>query len=66
MLGYAQLETTRSIYLAPVVDLQLRSLLGDFAAAPGPLPEDALTRLFKRMACESEGIQDLEDRPVGR
>lgn len=52
--------------LAPVADLQLRSLLGDFTAAPGPLPEDALTSLFTRLARESEGIQDLEDRPVGR
>ncbi|MFE1895214.1 site-specific integrase [Streptomyces yangpuensis] len=66
LLGHAQLETTRSIYLAPVADLQLRSLLGDFTAGAGPLPEDALTSLFARLARESEGIQDLEERLVGR
>ncbi|MFF2852525.1 hypothetical protein ACFVT5_40450 [Streptomyces sp. NPDC058001] len=48
-------------YLAPVADLQLRSMLataGDRVEAP--MPE--LDAVFTRIARESEGIQDLDSR----
>ncbi|MEU1090086.1 site-specific integrase [Streptomyces sp. NPDC005892] len=66
LLGHAQLETTKHIYLAPVADLQLRSLLADFRPADGPLSEGELTEVFARLARESEGIQDLDDQLVAR
>ncbi|QHA09632.1 tyrosine-type recombinase/integrase [Streptomyces broussonetiae] len=64
LLGHAQLETTREIYLAPVADLQLRSLL--LEPAP-PLGEAArsdawVTSLLARIARESDHIQDLNER----
>lgn len=63
LLGHAQRETTRDIYLAPVADLQLRSLLAD---APelntGRRPMD---ETFARLAREAEGIQDVDDRLEG-
>lgn len=62
LLGHAQLETTKAVYLAPVADLQLRSLLADFVPADGPVSEQELAGLFARLARESEGIQDLDDR----
>ncbi|MFH8559867.1 hypothetical protein [Streptomyces sp. NPDC017988] len=49
-----------------MADLQLRSLLAQAASAHGPVLEDELTSLFARLARESEGIQDLEDRLVAR
>ncbi|MFF8234006.1 hypothetical protein [Streptomyces caelestis] len=52
--------------LAPVADLQLRSLLTDFQPADGPVSEGELTSVFARLARESEGIQDLDDKLVGR
>ncbi|MFJ5548621.1 site-specific integrase [Streptomyces sp. NPDC093225] len=66
LLGHAQLETTRSVYLAPVADLQLRSLLADFVPAGGTVAEEELTGLFARLARESEGIQDLDERLADR
>lgn len=66
LLGHAQLETTKGIYLAPVADLQLRSLLADHLPAAGPVSEGDLTELFTRLARESEGIQDLDDQLVTR
>jgi hypothetical protein len=47
-------------YLAPVADLQLRSML-DAIDGPtqGPMPE--LDTTFARIARESEGIQDFGD-----
>ncbi|MEW2068294.1 site-specific integrase [Streptomyces sp. NPDC007346] len=64
LLGHAQLETTKHIYLAPVADLQLRSLLADYVPAGGPVSEEDLTSLFTRLAQESEGIQDLDEQLV--
>ncbi|WP_405875684.1 hypothetical protein [Streptomyces sp. NBC_00005] len=66
LLGHAQLETTKAIYLAPVADLQLRSLLADFAPAGGPVSEQELAGLFTRLARESEGIQDLDEKLVAQ
>ncbi|OOQ55355.1 integrase [Streptomyces antibioticus] len=66
LLGHAQLETTRAIYLAPVADLQLRSLLADVTPVEGPVSEEELTVLFTRLARESVGIQDLDEKLVTR
>ncbi|MFF0405653.1 site-specific integrase [[Kitasatospora] papulosa] len=67
LLGHAQLETTRDIYLAPVSDLQLRSLM----AEPEPMEgggegwsEDRITSLLARISEESEGIQDIDVKLV--
>ena len=47
-------------YLAPVADLQLRSMLaGAGEPAAAPMPE--LDAVFARVARESAGIQDLDD-----
>ncbi|MCX5309012.1 site-specific integrase [Streptomyces sp. NBC_00160] len=64
LLGHADLETTRAIYLAPVADLQLRSLL-ESAPLPGhdeAESERSLDELFARVARETEGIQDIDAR----
>ncbi|MFD8474891.1 tyrosine-type recombinase/integrase [Streptomyces globisporus] len=66
LLGHAQLETTKHIYLAPVADLQLRSLVADYVPAGGPVSEEELATLFTRLARESEGIQDLDEQLVAR
>ena len=67
LLGHAQVETTREIYLAPVSDLRLRALLADPSPAdPGcgaPSP-DWVTGLLARIARESEGIVDLDEHLV--
>jgi site-specific recombinase XerD len=69
LLGHAQVETTREIYLAPVSDLQLRALLADPSpvdpgfGAPSP---DWVTGLLARIARESEGIVDLDEQLVRR
>ena len=47
-------------YLAPVADLQLRSMLSG-AAEPIAAPVPELDAVFARVARESEGIQDLDD-----
>jgi hypothetical protein len=61
LLGHASRETTVERYLAPVADLQLRSMLaGVDQPAGAPMPE--LDELFARIARQSEGIQDLDDR----
>jgi integrase len=60
LLGHAQRETTRGIYLEPVADLQLRSLLADVPVPEaGRMPMDAV---FARLTREAEGIQDVDDR----
>ncbi|RSN54018.1 integrase [Streptomyces sp. WAC 04229] len=66
LLGHAQVETTRDIYLAPVADLRLRSLLAD----PAPLAKGAaapsvqwVSELLARIARESEGVQDVDIAP---
>ncbi len=63
LLGHATRETTCDIYLAPVADLQLRSLL---ATAPASRAGDAATgsldSVFARLAREAEGIQDIDDK----
>lgn len=67
LLGHARMETTREIYLAPVSDLQLRSLLTE----PEPVEvgaeersADRVTSLLARIAEESEGIQDIDAKLV--
>ncbi|MEU2911929.1 integrase [Streptomyces massasporeus] len=61
LLGHAYLETTRERYLAPVADLQLRSLL---ATAPSSREDgqsvSAMDEVFARLAREAEGIQDID------
>ncbi|WP_335992359.1 site-specific integrase [Glycomyces sp. MUSA5-2] len=52
LLGHASVETTRNIYLAPVADLQLRSLLTD-----EDLPD--IAGLLARLAAASDRILDL-------
>ena len=60
LLGHASRETTVERYLAPVADLNLRSMLaGAGEPAAAPMPE--LDAVFARVARESEGIQDLGD-----
>jgi integrase len=61
LLGHASRETTVDRYLAPVADLQLRSMLaGAGSPAGAPMPE--LDAVFARIARESEGIQDIDAR----
>jgi hypothetical protein len=60
LLGHASRETTVDRYLAPVADLQLRSMLtGAGEPVAAPMPE--LDAVFARVARESAGIQDLDD-----
>jgi integrase len=60
LLGHSSRETTVERYLAPVADLQLRSMLGG-AGEPIAAPMPELDAVFARVARESEGIQDLDD-----
>jgi integrase len=54
LLGHASEETTRNIYLAPVSDLQIRSLLtGD--------DDPGVTELLSRIARASERVLDSEE-----
>jgi integrase len=53
LLGHANVETTRDIYLAPVADLQLRSLLVDDDLSD-------VTELLTRLAAASNRILDSE------
>ncbi len=65
LLGHASRETTIDCYLAPVADLQLRSLLaGASQKDPAPIPE--LDATFARIAQESLGIQDVDARLQSR
>lgn len=65
LLGHASRETTVDRYLAPVADLQLRSMLaGASEAASAPIPQ--LDRTFARIARESVGIQDIDTRMAPR
>ena len=64
LLGHADVETTRRIYLAPVSDLQLHSLIS--SPAPGSVaPEggaaDDVSWILARLAAETGTIQDLID-----
>jgi integrase len=59
LLGHASRETTVRHYLAPVADLNLRSMLtGASEPIAAPMPE--LDAVFARVARESEGIQDFD------
>jgi hypothetical protein len=63
LLGHSSREVTVNHYLAPVADLQLRSMLAtarDDEADRAPMPEQDV--LFARVAAQSEGIQDIDDR----
>lgn len=60
LLGHASRQTTVERYLAPVADLQLRSMLAD-AADPVRAPMPELDDVFARIAKESVGIQDIDD-----
>ncbi len=60
LLGHASRETTVDRYLAPVADLQLRSMLAD-ADDPVPAPMPELDAVFTRIAKQSVGIQDIDD-----
>ncbi len=63
-LGHASRETTVNWYLAPVADLELRSMLaGADEPAAAPMPE--LDAVFARIARESDGIQDIDDLGQG-
>jgi hypothetical protein len=59
LLGHASRDTTVDRYLAPVADLNLRSML---AGAPEPIaaPMPELDAVFARVARESDGIQDVD------
>jgi site-specific recombinase XerD len=59
LLGHASRKTTVDWYLAPVADLELRSMLAG-AAEPVAAPMPELDAVFARVARESEGIQDLD------
>lgn len=61
LLGHSSREVTIRHYLAPVADLQLRSMLATKdGLATGPMPD--LDSVFTRIARESEGIQDVDAR----
>ncbi|MEV0259006.1 site-specific integrase [Streptomyces sp. NPDC050732] len=62
LLGHASRETTVEHYLAPVADLQLRSLLATAPAAQAAPVAGTLDGVFARLAREAEGIQDIDDR----
>ncbi|MFF7019913.1 tyrosine-type recombinase/integrase [Streptomyces klenkii] len=65
LLGHSSIETTRDIYLAPVADLQLRSLLDTaplLGGDAGVMAEGSMDELFARVARETEGIQDIDER----
>jgi integrase len=60
LLGHADVETTKRHYLAPVVHLQLESILAA-AEASGPDRDDGdLNGVFARLARETSGIQDID------
>ncbi|MGW3690288.1 site-specific integrase [Streptomyces sp. NPDC005125] len=61
LLGHASRDTTVKHYLAPVADLQLRAMLATADdRIEAPMPE--LDAVFARIARESEGIQDIDER----
>jgi site-specific recombinase XerD len=60
LLGHASRETTVQHYLAPVADLQLRSMLAG-ASEPIAAPMPELDAVFAKVARASESIQDLDD-----
>ncbi len=61
LLGHVTRETTVERYLAPVADLNLRAMLAN-AETPLAAPMPELDAVFARVAAESEGIQDIDDR----
>ena len=61
LLGHSSREVTIRHYLAPVAELQLRSMLATEDGMPaGPMPD--LDSVFTRIARESVGIQDIDAR----
>ncbi|WP_330452235.1 site-specific integrase [Streptomyces sp. NBC_00869] len=62
LLGHASRETTVEHYLAPVADLQLRSLLATASVSEAGEAPGSLDSVFARLAREAEGIQDIDDR----
>lgn len=62
LLGHSSRETTVKHYLAPVADLQLRAMLASADDDPDEAPMPALDAVFARVARESEGIQDIDER----
>jgi site-specific recombinase XerD len=63
LLGHSSRDTTIKHYLAPVADLQLRSMLATANDdKPDRAPMAELDAVFARIAAESEGIQDIDDR----
>lgn len=70
LLGHSDLSTTLDHYLAPVSDLQLRSLLSgpDQIAGsvtdPAERGEDQVAALLARLACDSDDIQDVHGAVV--
>ncbi len=71
LLGHASRDTTIRHYLAPVADLQLRSMLAaadtsDSGAPPSsPMPE--MDAVFARIAEQSDAVQDFgPDLPADR
>ncbi|GEC06044.1 hypothetical protein SSP24_36990 [Streptomyces spinoverrucosus] len=62
LLGHASRQTTVDIYLAPVADLHLRAMLTTADDDPEQAPMPELDEVFARIARESDGIQDLDDR----
>ncbi|MFG3052541.1 hypothetical protein ACGFZP_16495 [Kitasatospora sp. NPDC048239] len=65
LLGHATRQVTIDIYLAPVRNLRLESLLAQTDVLPtGPLPD--LDTLFAQVARETDGIQDIDSRLTAR
>ena len=60
LLGHASRETTVQHYIAPVADLQLRTMLAG-ASQPIAAPMPELDAVFAKVARASESIQDLDD-----
>ncbi|MGW7347894.1 site-specific integrase [Streptomyces sp. NPDC054854] len=67
LLGHADVETTKRHYLAPVLHLELESVLAAARTdgAEEHLMED-LDGVFARLARESQGIQDIDVLMAGR
>lgn len=67
LLGHADVETTRAIYLAPVSDLQLSSLISSPAtgvADAGNWAVEDISWILSRLASETGRIQDLREDEV--
>lgn len=65
LLGHATRQVTIDIYLVPVRNLRLESLLAQADTLPtGPMGD--LDALFARVARETDGIQDIDSRLTPR